>query len=125
MLIFWYSMSIVLMLVPNGLKVQGGLALITLFFCFILIRKRQLKTVNPQILLFFFICFSCLYVSVLWSHDVGRTIYELLKITPWVIGFIVISQLVSNYSDLRKISWVFVLFSVVSSNSRKCISNFR
>lgn len=113
-LTFWCATSIILMLWPNGLKIQGALALTALFFSFLLVGKRNFKVINLWAIALFFLCFSPLFVSVLWSHDLNRTAYELLKISPGILGCLALTQLLHGPEPLRKLAGLHVITACVT-----------
>lgn len=91
------------MLWPHGLKIQGALAITALFFSILLMEKRNFNIVNARVIALFALCFSPFFFSVLWSHDLSRTSYELLKISPGIFGFLALSQLLRRPEQLRKV----------------------
>lgn len=113
-LTLWSSTSIVLMLLPNGLKMQGGFAVIAFGACCLLICKRRFSVRNHKVIGLFGLLFFLLYLSALWSQDIERTMYELLKITPGVLGFLVVTQLLTGRRSLQKLSWVFVCTAIIT-----------
>jgi O-antigen ligase len=102
------------MLWPNGLKVQGSLALVSLFFSFLLVGKRNFEIINLRAICLFLLCISPLFVSVCWSHDLGRTVYELLKILPGILGCLALSQLLKGPEQLRNLATLQVVTACVT-----------
>ena len=112
-LITWCSASLVLMILPQGLKIQGALAVNALLFAVLLIVKRHFYVINKLLIVLLATCFVPLYLSVLWSHDQSRTSYELLKISPGIFGFLVLSQVLRNPEDLKKVTTILQVVSAV------------
>lgn len=101
------------MILPQGLKLQGALAVTALFLAVLLIVKRDCCVINKRALAIMVICFAPLFLSVIWSHDQSRTTYELLKILPGIFGFLVLLQVLQNPDDLSRIAIRLHLFSAV------------
>jgi len=108
------------MLWPHGLKVQGALAITALFFSLLTLPKREYRIINMYPFLLLLFCLSPLYLSVVWSHDLNRTSYELLKISPGILGCLALSQLLQRPAQLQKVltlttvtASVTVMFGVI------------
>lgn len=101
------------MILPQGLKLQGALAVNALLFAILLLGKRNFHVINKQVIVLLAICFVSLYLSVLWSHDQLRTSYELLKILPGIFGFLVLSQILCRPEDLKKVALSLYVASAV------------
>jgi O-antigen ligase len=111
---FWLSTSIVLWFSEHGLKVQAVFSLLAAGFFVIEHGTSQVRFSLPKTAVVFILCFLPLYVSVAWSHDVERTGYELLKITPGVILFFLISCIARTREDFHKIAWIMVITEFVT-----------
>ena len=101
------------MILPQGLKLQGALAVNALLFAVLLLVKRNFHVINKQVIALLAICFVSIYLSVLWSHDQPRTSYELLKISPGIFGFLVLSQILRSPEDLKKVASSLYIASAV------------
>jgi O-antigen ligase len=110
----WISGSIVLWFIPHGLKIQGALMVLAIAVFIIEHgandkRFRINKTVG-----IFILCYLPLYLSSLWSTNIERTCYELLKITPGVMLCFLISCLIKEIKDIHKVLLIFVLTEIIT-----------
>ncbi len=101
------------MILPQGLKLQAALSVTALLLAVLLIVKREFCVINKRVVAIMAVCFTPLFLSVLWSHDQSRTVYELLKILPGVFGFLVLSQVLLEPDDLNRVVIRLHLFSAV------------